>query len=753
MRAYDLTALSTSGQDFKANSLWDAGANVPAPGNRTLYTALAGSANLGWKKINWDYTQTDPATCAVPSGFVDDTGRPICDLSMKLAQCSAAGVTVQQIRAGDPTGSKASTLGAFVQAVRGWCAAHDKTSGAVIMQPTDAQCDSFNSKWQRNTPFLGGVDHSSPAIVGPSPYLGDATASDGTALPWSTRPVVAYFGARDGMLHAVYVSGAPWSAQGASLAAGTRPGTELWAFLPPGQICGLAANEAKVDANVSVMDVFGNFPRDVNGDGVFDLTNAQERPSGIREWRTILVATAGEGAAEVFAMDVTNPLKPILLWHVGGAENSDDRFDMNDDGDFADSGDHMNKAQPRSYAYKWYNSDDGTQGSHAWIPTNYGTTDSTVLDGIKSGRYDYRNLGYAYGTATGTIWNGNAFRWVTYVTTSAADFSTSTPTGYKGVEVFAVDVVTGQKLWQWENRYTRERTSGGVMADNGIPGRAALVDVDADGSVDRVYVGDLEGHMWELGALDGKNLNYLKNSAGALKSYPLFGTPAMSSSGVEQSIIDAYTASDGMAQQPLTSPIGVGRFTQVPTALQPYLQNRIAVAQGTMGVDWSIAPTQAGHVYVVPAYPATETRLTEPVSTAANPDPLLYGLVLPAASWDTALDVGERVYGMPKIVNNTMFVNTSYGTFTGDISGTLSDVGRSLQVTASGRTTVDTGQKRFGGVLIFGTELVITSDVGIIRKANAAPSTTVETRVRDRFTPTAPKSWEQRPDGAPPFVQ
>jgi type IV pilus assembly protein PilY1 len=750
LRAYELGSLSTTGQDFAANATWDAATLLPPPGSRNIFTTVGGNANLGWSRINWDWRQTDPATCAAPSGITDSAGNRVCDLSMKLAKCATAGVTQQQLLAGNPNAAK---LGMFVQQVRGWCAAHNSSTGAAILEPTAAQCDNPSSRWQRNVAVLGGVDHSSPAIVGPTPYLGDTTLADGTPLLWSKRPVVAYFGARDGMLHAVYVSGdTSWTAGGASLPAGIRPGTELWAFVPPGQLCGLATNSAMVDASVNVMDVFGNFPRDANGDGVFDLTNATERPNGRREWRTVLLATSGEGGAEIFALDVTNPLKPVLLWHVDGPSNSDDRFDLNADGDFADAADHMDRAKPQSYALKWFNSDDGTQGTHPWIPTAYNTTSSTVLDGLKSGRYDFHNLGYASGTAIGTLWAGNAFQFVGFVTTSAADFVTdpNTPFGYKGVEVFAVDVVTGQKLWQWENRYTRKNASGTVIADNGTPGRAALVDTNADGSVDRLYVGDLEGHLWELSAVDGRNLNYLPASTGGFKSFPFWGTPPMVATG--DAGLDALFKPTSLpntgelAQQPLTSPVGVGRFTVVPTALQPYLQNRIAIAQGTMGVDWSIAPTQPGHLYVAPVFPETNTRVTGTLSpTSKTVDPLLSGVLLDAAVWDTPLEIGERIFGMPKIVGNEIFANTSYGSFTGDITSTLNDQGRTLRIGATGATNLDTGQKRFGGALIFGKDVVVTSDVGIVRKSNAAGTGGVGNRVFQRFTPVAPKAWELKP--------
>ncbi len=769
LRAYPLANITADWQDFRTvTALWDGATKVPRPGERNIFTFAqwaregdvapsAGSANLAWKKVNWDYRQTTAGTCTETTGVNDRSGANICALTYKLAQCSAAGVTTATLTA-DATRASEQTLGAFVQAVRGYCAAHDPSTRALIMTPTDAQCDFFQSQWQRNLPRLGGVDHSSPAIVGPSPYIGNRLAADGTSIPLATRPVVAYVGGRDGMLHALFVSGsAGWSAQGATLPAGITGGTELWAFIPPGQICGLASNAAMVDANVSVIDVFGNFPRDFNGDGVFDLSNADEKPTGVREWRTILTATAGEGAAETFALDITNPLKPILLWRIAGADNKDDRFDMNADGDFADAGDRMDTAQAKTYVNKWFNSDDGTQGSAAWIPTDYNSTNAVVLNGIKSGRYDYHNMGYAFGTATGTIWSGNAFQFVTFVATSTADHTQGTPFGYRGVELFAIDVVTGQKQWQWQNRYTRKNAAGTVIADNAIPGRPALVDIDADGSVDRVYVGDIEGHLWEISALDGRNLNYLRDGAGVLRSFPLYGTPAMLSrvggTDVPADDIAKYTVLPGsdLAQQPLTSPIGVGRFTMVPTDLEPYIKDRIVVAQGTMGIDTSIGATQPGHVYVVPVHPEKGTRLVEPISRVTL-DPRLYGTLDQRAFWDTTLEVGERVYGMPKIFGNTMYVNTAYGSFTGDLTSTAADSGRTVQVTAAGLASDATGYKRPGGVLIFGDTVVVSSVSQIKRLNQNASAGTIEQRVRDRATPAGPKTWEQRPDGSPPFL-
>src|SRR5207237_572406 len=79
-------------------------------------------------------------------------------------------------------------------------------------------------------------------------------------------------------------------------------GTELWAYLPATQMPWLKTNSAKVDSSPVVQDAFV----DLYGDGV-------------RRWHTILVVSVGGTGRELFAFDVTNPLKPVLLWDVVGS--------------------------------------------------------------------------------------------------------------------------------------------------------------------------------------------------------------------------------------------------------------------------------------------------------------------------------------------------------------------------------------------------------------------------------------------------
>ncbi len=132
---------------------------------------------------------------------------------------------------------------------------------------------------------LGGVDRSTVAVIPPSSYAGSGT-----------RATMAYFGATDGMLHAVCASKT-------GACAGLTLGKELWAFLPRVQLPLIATNTTRIDGSVRVIDAFGDF------------TN--NPATGTKSWRTILTfqtGYAGTSTPAVYALDVTDPANPIILW-------------------------------------------------------------------------------------------------------------------------------------------------------------------------------------------------------------------------------------------------------------------------------------------------------------------------------------------------------------------------------------------------------------------------------------------------------
>ena len=138
---------------------------------------------------------------------------------------------------------------------------------------------------------LGGVDRSTVAVIPPSGYAG---------VP--TRPTMAYFGATDGMLHAVCVTknGTTPSASGICSA---KLGVELWAFMPRTQVALVPSNTTRIDGSIRVVDMFGDF---------------NSPATGKRAWRTILFFQTGFATAAAppatYAVDVTDPASPVILW-------------------------------------------------------------------------------------------------------------------------------------------------------------------------------------------------------------------------------------------------------------------------------------------------------------------------------------------------------------------------------------------------------------------------------------------------------
>jgi len=174
--------------------------------------------------------------------------------------------------------SNASTLGALIApaaTVSGITATHWQTIVRMVLAGK-----------------LGGVDRSTVAVIAPSRLAG-----------LSTRPTIAYFGAADGMLHAVCASTGGTTESDSNICPSL--GTELWAFMPRVQLPLVRRNTARIDGSVRVVDAFGDFNAPV---------------TGTRSFRTILTLQTGYadttlGApAAVYAIDVTDPANPIILW-------------------------------------------------------------------------------------------------------------------------------------------------------------------------------------------------------------------------------------------------------------------------------------------------------------------------------------------------------------------------------------------------------------------------------------------------------
>jgi Tfp pilus tip-associated adhesin PilY1 len=121
------------------------------------------------------------------------------------------------------------------------------------------------------------------------------------------RDQVLYVGGEDGLLHAILAG--RHQASGRYAHEAPECGSELWGYLPGSLLPDLngqpfddatALTAIHVDGTPRVRELF------IDDDG-----------DGQREWRTVLIGTASSEAANrggVFALDVSDPYRPRLLW-------------------------------------------------------------------------------------------------------------------------------------------------------------------------------------------------------------------------------------------------------------------------------------------------------------------------------------------------------------------------------------------------------------------------------------------------------
>ncbi len=157
----------------------------------------------------------------------------------------------------------------------------DPVAAAEVIRWTRGE-DLPGYRHRKNGWKLGDIIDSAPVAVGsPSFFTRDMDLQD-FVNSYATREKMIYVGANDGMLHAFRA----------------LDGHELWAFVPE-----YALPLLKDMADSNYCHKFS-----------VDLTPAVRDVQIAGNWRTILVSGSGAGGAYYFALDITSPTEPDILW-------------------------------------------------------------------------------------------------------------------------------------------------------------------------------------------------------------------------------------------------------------------------------------------------------------------------------------------------------------------------------------------------------------------------------------------------------
>ncbi len=124
----------------------------------------------------------------------------------------------------------------------------------------------------------------------------------------NSSKTMVFFGANDGMLHAVLDVAQP---------SGTGPmnfGTEEWAFIPPDQLPRLKEMTEGFVHQSYVDSPPGIYFKDMDKDGLVDDTDGD---------RVVLVCGERKGGFGYFALDVTDPSAPQYLWRIHSYDDAE----------------------------------------------------------------------------------------------------------------------------------------------------------------------------------------------------------------------------------------------------------------------------------------------------------------------------------------------------------------------------------------------------------------------------------------------
>lgn len=692
---------ATQAYDKSGTVNWEADSRLPLPNTRTVFTVLGDNQN-GLVRVPFSMDQVTPGKCR------DDltTGplKTVCDLEEALnIDRETADLTTLDADGDGKIDTKVTQTQKdtntrwnehFVQRVLGYCVSYDKSTNNSNFQPSLSQCN--NGQFGEVVAHLGGLDHASAAVVGYSSYIKPAKVTD------PQRPDVAYIGGLDGQLHAIYLRGTVPNKT-------PKAGEELWSFIPRWQLDRLATNNARVDISPVVSDVFVDY--DVTGNTGTIAPNKRHTNKFV--WRTVLVAGSGRLGGELFALDVTDPLSPIVLWDVSAKSFI------------------QTKDQSTQTAIKWV--DQLTPNG----PPRY-TTPTTFTDS-----YDYTTLGDALNMNLVPVRRGNRPTFQVVIATNGGLTS-----GDRQLNVYGIDAGSGAKIWEWQRPYGMLGTTANPIS-NSVPGGTSTYDVDGDGNMDRVYVGDMEGKVWELNILTGANLNYFATEGGSTAgSYPLF----------DNTTVSQYK--DSVGAQPVTTAPAIMRLpydltnTQSFSGLKRTAAGRLALVFGTGGSDWAPATKTGvfqGRLYVVATQQednVVRRKLTYdvvPVPASLKTTLSQVGTTQPDALIYRELAAGERIVGAPKIVGSTILTTTAYGNIdTNFMTSSMSGRTHLIDMTKGSGWDAplpnDSG-KSAAGVLVLPNGAIVTQSMTGIQETKPSAVTLPKMGLAGKRTPVRVGSW------------
>ena len=219
---------------------------------------------------------------------------------------------------------------------------------------------------------------------------------------------------------------------------------------------------------------------------------------------------------------------------------------------------------------------------------------------------------------------GYEVKWMVYVATSFAHIAED----HGGINVFAFDLQTGTEQWTFSSTY--------ADSVNDIPGAVTTFDIDEDTLADRIFVGDMNGRMWEIALTDDPAGKWTAGESVHTYEYP-----------------DPVNAGETLTKAIPLFNAGIGNPISVSPAI--IIRNgHVLLIFGTGGADRA-SNGQGYHVYAVDATEAANLIKTDKDANYES----IGGAI--GALWTLPLANGEKVWSSPTISAGQIWIVTSFG--------------------------------------------------------------------------------------------
>lgn len=401
-------------------SVGGAASQLPAPSARTLYTDVGTSADLT-NSGNALTTSNTNITDAKLLGLSEQTNTP----DFWLPDADGDGSSCLGYY-DDCNGEHHIVLGNYSTKV-----------GCVVIADVTGVCPSGDYMTDEERASLLRFARGEDANGSPRSHMGDMLNNKPLVLTYGTEQRV-YVATNEGFLH--------------SLDAET--GVEQWAFMPKSLLDNIRIFYANEPSEQHVYGIDGQITPwlvDWNGNGEFEKYNGQvdNNKDGLKneddDDKAYLYFGLRRGGKVYYALDVTNPDKPLILW------KKENLADAND-GAWDELGETWSKP--------------------ALARMRIGNTEASKVR-------DVVVFGAGYDAAKDV--EDTAVR----------------PADATGRDVMIVDALSGELLWSLKRDVFSNNPDLNEIKHS-VPSDIRVMDMDRNGALDRLYFADTGGNLWRV---------------------------------------------------------------------------------------------------------------------------------------------------------------------------------------------------------------------------------------------------------------